>query len=280
MSFQKQKQLWENHPYKSRFYEELKAKHYHAGDETIRCWGAGAGPLKGPIDEDGQQLCLSPANTWSTATPSGQKRGGNTKAYWPQSQSSNCGPRCPGEHMDIFMPDACYGQTLSTEQVWQDNIPQFKEKRHTTLFLNKLANELLQHKLTLNKFNRMCELTSYSTSLDKQTTYRRWLLRCDATGNNTLITCNFCLDRPCMQRKHKVDNMEQQASRSHLQNKRTESSSFLITTSQQNNTQVQIRRAVLSDCAPPVLTVADNVSTEVTQEDEGNSRTNALWYSF
>ena len=47
---------------------------------------------------------------------------------------------------------------------------------------------------------------------------------------------------------------------------------------QQNTAWVQFRGAILSDNTPPGLTVAANVSIEVTQEDEVIPRRNTLQY--
>ena len=45
---------------------------------------------------------------------------------------------------------------------------------------------------------------------------------------------------------------------------------------QQNISRVQVRGSIPPDHAPPVLTVAANVSIEVTQEDEGIPRRGTL----
>lgn len=46
---------------------------YHGGDKTIRHRGTGAEALNGPNDEHSSQPRQSPANTWTTAPPSGPK---------------------------------------------------------------------------------------------------------------------------------------------------------------------------------------------------------------
>ena len=54
--------------------------------------------------------------------------------------------------------------------------------------------------------------------------------------------------------------------------------SVTSTKKQQNAARVQIGGGILPDHAPPDLTVAFNVSIEVTQEDEGISRRSTLQY--